>query len=171
MGNIPFTTLTMPSCLRGSSSEKGYSLPFLICYFKYTLANLCILFYPCYSWSVQNFQRIKHFVRHKLQVLTKRPFLSAGISPLKNWAHSEGASPKFLWREAEFKLFTPRNESQSMQETSQRRRPNIGSAAWADFYKRPWKCTHGVKTWKWNPCSVPSFCCFLSICKIYLKYK
>lgn len=171
MGNIPFTTLTMPSCLLGSSSEKDYSLPFLICYFKYTLANLCILFYSCYSSSVQNFPRIKHFVTHKLQVLTKRPFLLAGISPLKNWAHSEGTSPKFSRREAEFELFTPRNESQIVQETSQRRRPNTGSAAWADFYERPWKCTHGVKTWKWNPCSAPSFCCFISICKIYFKHK
>lgn len=81
MGNIPFTTLTMPSCLLGSSSEKDYSLPFLICYFKCTLANPCILFYSCYSWSVQNLPRIKYFVTHKLQVLTKRPFLSAGFSP------------------------------------------------------------------------------------------
>lgn len=171
MGNIPFTTLTMPSCLLGSSSKKDYSLPFLICYFKYTLANLCILFYSCYSSSVQNFPRIKHFVTHKLQVLTKRPFLLAGTSPLKNWAHSEGASPKFSRREAEFKLFTPRNESQIVQETSQRRRPNTGSAAWADFYERPWKCTHGVKTRKRNPCSAPSFRCFISICKIYFKHK
>lgn len=112
MGNIPFTTLTMPSCLLGSSSEKDYSLPFLICYFKCTLANPCILFYSCDSWSVQNFPRIKYVVTHKLQVLTKRPFLSAGISPLKNWAHSEGALLKLSRHEAEFKSFTPRNESQ-----------------------------------------------------------
>lgn len=172
MGNIPFTTLTMPSCLLGSSREKDYSLLFLISYFKYILANLCILFDSCYSWSAQNFPRVKYFVTHNLQVLTKRPFLLAGISPLKNWPHSEGTLPKFSRQEAELKLFTPRNESQITQETNQRRRPNTGSAAWADFYQRAWKCTHRVKKeLKWNPCCVPSFCCFLSICKIHLKYK
>lgn len=172
MGNIPFTTLTMPSCSLGSSSEKDCSLPFLISYFKYPVANLCILLDSCYSWSVQNFPRIKYFVTHNLQVLTKRPFLFAGISPLKNWPHSEGTLPKFSRQEAEFKLFTPRNESQIMQETNQRRRPNTGSAAWADFHQRGLEMhTQGKNKLKWNPCCVPSLCSFLSICKIRLKYK
>jgi len=81
MGNIPSTTLMMPSYLLGSFNEKEYSFPFLIYYFKHILANLHILFYSCYSWSVQNFPRIQHFVIHSLLVLTKRSLLLMLVFP------------------------------------------------------------------------------------------
>lgn len=130
MGNIPSTTLTVPSYLMGSFNEKEYSPPFLIYYFIFILANVCILFYSCYSWSVQNFPRI--FCDTQLASPDQKAIaFHAGISPLQDWAHSEDTLVKLSQQEAEFKLLITRKESWIMQETSQRRLPNTVSATWA----------------------------------------